>query len=157
MTIQQALDRVDRMKPNQLEPEEKIEMLSKLDQMIWNEIFTKYRMDWKPGQDRQPDGYWPNPLEPPAITEKPIPITPSENSIPKPTYDNETPTTTVLLIESPYDDIYPLYLAAQIDLRNQEFDLYTNNSQLYNNMYQTYVDFVHRTYPPRARRTRWKL
>lgn len=159
MTIQEAIDRVDRMKPNQLEPEEKINMLCKLDQMIWNEIFTKYKIGYQESVQPQPDGYWPDPLSPDPISEKPQHRTPSISDIvpPKPLYTNETDTSTELLVESPYDDVYPFYLAAKIDLINQEFDLYSNNQALYNNAYQTYVDYVHRTYPPRARRTRWQL
>ena len=159
MTIQAAIDQVDRMKPNSIEHEEKITWLSKLDQMIWNEVFTKHVI---PAPGTTPaytvqDGYWPDPLSPDPIREKPLYVLPDQDLIPKPNYGNETDTSTELLVESPYDDLYPLYLAARIDLVNQEFDLYGNNQQLYNNAYQTYVDYVHRTYPQRVRRTRWKL
>lgn len=157
MTIQEALTRTDRMKPNQLTAEEKIRMLSKLDQMIWNEIFTNYLVGWEPGQETQPDGYWPSPFDPPGIHERPQPAPTDVPLVEKPSYDGDTDTDTELLVESPYDEIYPFYLAAQIDLFNQEFDLYSNNKELYNNHYQTYVDYVHRTYPPRKRKTRWRL
>ena len=161
MTIQAAIDQVDEMKPNSIDLEKKITWLSKLDQMIWNEVFTKHVIPL-PGTQQNvtvQDGYWPDPLSPDPIREKPLYVVPSDQDItpPKPEYGNETDTGTELLVESPYDDMYPLYLAARIDLVNQEFDLYGNNQALYNNAYQTYVDYVHRTYPQRVRRTRWKL
>ena len=154
------------MKPNPIEIEEKIDWLCKLDQMIWNEVFTRHVIpengaDGMP-EPNVPDGWWGNPLDPNPrpISEKPTIHwgKPGEDGTPaKPVYNHETSTDTVLLVESPYDELYPLYLAAKIDLVNQEFDLYNNNMQLYNNAYQTYVDYVHRTYPLRMRRTRWKL
>ena len=160
MTIQSAIDRVDRMKPNSIAPEEKINWLSKLDQMIWNEVFTKHVIP-APGAGQAVtvrDGYWPDPLSPDPIREKPIYVPSGQDITPaNPSYGNETDPSTELLVESPYDDLYPLYLAARIDVVNQEFDLYGNNQALYNNAYQTYVDYVHRTYPQRVRKTRWKL
>lgn len=165
MTIQEALDRVDRMKPNNIEPEEKINWLSKLDQMIWNELYTRHVI---PAAGTTitgtvGDGWWGNPLEAPDIVEHPsIVWTVSPNGFDdgtpdKPTYNNETDPSTELLVESPYDDLYPLYLASRIDQVNQEYDLYANNSTLYNNAFQTYADFVHRTYPQRVMETRWRL
>lgn len=160
MTIQEAINQVDRMKPNAITADEKIGWLSHLDQMIWNEVFTRHVI---PAPGEQPeyttqDGYWPDPLSPDPIREKPI-IVPAGQTItpPKPEYTSDTDTDTQLLVESPYDDIYPYYLASKIDVVNQEYDLYASNSQLYNNAYQTYVDYVHRTYPQRYHRTRWIL
>lgn len=46
---------------------------------------------------------------------------------------------TELLVEPPYDDIYPLWLAAQIDLANGEYEKYQNSMQLYNMHYGSYV------------------
>lgn len=42
---------------------------------------------------------------------------------------------TELLVKKPYDDIYPLWLAAQIDFANGEYEKYQNSMALYNAQY----------------------
>lgn len=44
-----------------------------------------------------------------------------------------------LLVDPPYDDIYPLWLAAKIDFANGEYDKYQNTMQLYNEHYGAFV------------------
>ena len=160
MTIQEAITQVNQMKPNVITQAQKIAWLSNLDQMIWNEIFTRHVIpaDGTTPEYTTTDGYWPDPLSPDPIRERPIIVPASETITPaKPEYTAQTAVSTKLLVESPYDELYPFYLAAKIDLVNQEFDLYANNQQLYNNAYQTYADYVHRTYPQRYHRSRWIL
>ena len=65
-------------------------------------------------------------------------------------YDSDTPQTTELLVPFPYDQIYLYWLAAKIDYFNLEYDKYANDSQLYNNAYQTYSDYYTRTHMPKA-------
>jgi len=41
-----------------------------------------------------------------------------------------------LLMPTPHDNIYPLYLAAKIDYYNQESALYANDMAIYNSAYE---------------------
>ena len=54
---------------------------------------------------------------------------------------------TPLLIPKPHDDIYALYLAAQIDLTNGEYDHYTVSRSLYTTAMNEYRKWRHRTMP----------
>jgi hypothetical protein len=44
-----------------------------------------------------------------------------------------------LLAEAPYDDIYPLWLQAQVDFANGEYNRYQNTMQVYNAHYGNFV------------------
>ena len=46
--------------------------------------------------------------------------------------ENTYPTDTELLMPFPYDDIYIWYLCAQIDLANEETQLYENDMTIFN-------------------------
>lgn len=51
---------------------------------------------------------------------------------PEYTYNASNPTDLELLMPYPYDDIYRWYLCAQIDLANEETDLYANDLEVFN-------------------------
>ena len=57
----------------------------------------------------------------------------------------------------PYDEVYVLYLQSQIDLGNMEIAKYNNSKTLYNNAYQTLVDYWNRTHMPVCRVTHFQL
>ena len=54
----------------------------------------------------------------------------------------------VLLAPEPYSQLYVYYLCAQIDMQNQEFDLYRNNAALYNKAYSDYASYYNRKIMP---------
>ncbi len=137
MTIREAIDRTDTLKPNQYPDELKIQWLSELDNRIYNDLFLTH-------ED--------NPYE--------IPQNPSDISISNtPLEDNddeETPTLSFpytddsvnLLAESPYDVLYPSYLKAKIDELNEETTRYANSAATYNSQYQDYARWYNRTHMP---------
>lgn len=45
MTIQEAIDRLDFMKPNQYSDQAKIKWLSELDQLVWNELVMTHELE----------------------------------------------------------------------------------------------------------------
>lgn len=53
-----------------------------------------------------------------------------------------------LLVSFPHDDIYDLWLAAQIDLANGETDKYQNSMEAYNASYINFVCWFASTYDP---------
>lgn len=70
-------------------------------------------------------------------------------------YDAETPGDTVLLVPSPYNDVYMHYLAMKVDLYNTEIINYNNDQQLFNAAYDSYAQYYNRTHMPRQKV--WKL
>lgn len=118
MTIQEAIDRVDRLKPNSFTHEQKVAWLSDLDGMVYRELICTHE---------RPAGMENMTFE---------------------GYTEGTPSSTTLLVPAPYSDVYQHYLAAQIDLGNAELVKYNNDSTLYNNAYATYSDYYTRTYMP---------
>lgn len=135
MTIREAIDRADTLKPNQYPDELKIQWLSELDNRIYNDLFLTH-------ED--------NPYETPP-SDVPNSNTPLEDSD-----DEETPTLSFpytddsvnLLAESPYDVLYPSYLKAKIDELNEETTRYANSAATYNSQYQDYARWYNRTHMP---------
>lgn len=60
-----------------------------------------------------------------------------------------------LLIEFPYDDIYQLYLAAQIDLANNEYERYSISSTVFNKAFNEYERAYNRENMPISREFRF--
>ena len=63
-------------------------------------------------------------------------------------YDWERDGETELLVEPPYDTIYPLYLAAQIDFWNAEYDRYQNSMAMFEEKYSAFVRWFADRYAP---------
>ncbi len=53
-----------------------------------------------------------------------------------------------LLAAYPYDDIYVLWLCAQIDFANGEYDLYTNTCTMFNKAWGEFVRWFAAVYSP---------
>lgn len=63
-------------------------------------------------------------------------------------YEHPDNMDTELLVVSPHDDIYYLWLIARIDEANGEYNKYQNSSQIYNEHYGNFVRWFARTYEP---------
>ncbi len=119
MTIREAIDRTDAVKPNSYSPEEKVRWLAILDGMVKNEI-----IDTHEGGEL-------------------VVFVP---------YTASTLVNTVLLIAEPYaQEVYPAWLAAQIDFANEEIPRYNNDMQAYNAAYDLYCRWYNRTHTPLQR------
>lgn len=70
------------------------------------------------------------------------------NPIRRIVFDENMDTDQQLIVPHPYDEVYILYLQSQIDLNNMEIAKYNNSKTLYNNAYQTLVDYWNRSYMP---------
>lgn len=115
MTIIEAINRIDAIKPNSFEQIEKIKWLSILDGRVKREI-----IDTHEGADA---------------------VVFSE-------YTEATPLDTKLIIPSPYDEIYLLWLEARIDHANNEYGKYNNSSMMFNNAYMEYWRYYNRNNLP---------
>lgn len=116
MTIIEAINRIDGLKPNIYSQSEKVRWLSQLDGFVKNDI-----IDTHEGSD--------------AITFS--------------GYDDETSIDTVLLITSPYEDVYIHYLEMKIDYSNGETIKYNNSAMMYNNAYSAFEKWYNRTHMPK--------
>lgn len=79
------------------------------------------------------------------------------NPIRRIAFDENMDTDQQLIVPHPYDEVYILYLQSQIDLNNMEIAKYNNSKTLYNNAYQTLVDYWNRSYMPVSPVTHFKL
>ena len=59
-------------------------------------------------------------------------------------YSQDTASDTELLAKAPYDDIYPYFLAMQVDLTNLEYDQYNNNLLLFTSAWGQFARAYHR-------------
>ena len=155
MRIQEALDKIDQMRPNMVRKEIKIAALSELDGLIWQEIIRNHE---QPGERRlspaeeilflppEERTYWLSPEDPRR---------PAEAEFRG--YTVETDPGTEMLVKFPYDEVYIWWLASKIDWQNQEMDKYNNDRTLFNNAYDTYSDWYTRTHMPRQRTREFRI
>ncbi len=55
---------------------------------------------------------------------------------------------TELLVEAPYDEMYPMYLKAKVDAANGEYNKYANSMAIYNGAYTGFVCWFCQLYDP---------
>lgn len=66
-------------------------------------------------------------------------------------YTDDTPGTTVLLVGSPYEDVYINFLEAKINYYDNEITRYNNAVMKYNDMFLDYANAYNRTHMPIGR------
>lgn len=116
MTIIEAIERTDNLKPNGYTQEEKVKWLSDLDGQIKTEIIDTH------------EGF---------------------EGVSFEGYTDETDVNnTVLLVPSPYDDVYIKWLMAQIDFANGESGKYNNSVTMFNTAMTAYGNYYNRTHMP---------
>ena len=118
MTIRQALTQVEQVKPNAVPDEVLVQWLNEVDQTIFKELVKTHEY----GTELVFGGY--------------------------DRTDESGADSVVLLAPEPYSQLYVYYLCAQIDMQNQEFDLYQNNAALYNKAYSDYASYYNRQIMP---------
>ena len=67
-------------------------------------------------------------------------------------YDDSTDPQTELLIPAPYDKAYLLWMEAQIDYYNGEYDKYNNAIELFDAEYERYRNYYNRTHMPKGKK-----
>lgn len=119
MTVQEALDITDEMKPNMMSETLKLRYLTEIEDLIWDEIISKH--------EDAPEG----------IEEKPT------------YSDLETEGDTELIIEDPYSMVYVYWLMSKIDIQNQEDARYNIDRAHFENAYETMSDWWTRNHMPK--------
>lgn len=122
MTIREAINRADTIRPNQYTDEIKIQWLSELDERIFNDIISTHE-----------DNPYIDTIDEDGNTVKGIVFPYTDDSI-------------SLIAASPYDVLYSSYLVAMIDEANEETTRYTNSSIKYNVQYQDYAKWYNRNH-----------
>jgi hypothetical protein len=172
MTIIEAIHAIDSIKPNGYSQSDKVRWLSMLDGLVKAEI-----IDTHEGADketaiieyiRNSEFLYQTKLEEYAKVNE-VSIEEAREQIPfqkvsykdakehiektRPDimfsgYDDNTPLDTVLLIPAPYDNVYVLWLQAQIDYANEDTAKYKNSSSAYNHAYNEFQRYYNRTHMP---------
>ena len=70
-------------------------------------------------------------------------------------YDDSTDKDTVLLVPSPFDEVYLRWLEAQIDYHNGEYDKFNASIIMYNTAFEAFANFYKRMHMPRSRCNRF--
>lgn len=63
-------------------------------------------------------------------------------------YTDNTDIDTVLLVPTPYEDLYIAWLEAKIDYTNGEYTKYNNSITLFNDRYAAFERYYNRTHMP---------
>lgn len=143
MTIQECINRVDSVKPNQYSIEDKVRWLSYLDGSIIKEIIEKYEEPPKPKETQIVFTYVDETTE--ETTEE------STEDIPE-VFTGYSPDslTDALIVPFPYDELYVAYLKAKIDEENGETARYNNSAATFNGMLVDFQKAYHREHKPKA-------
>lgn len=125
MNIQECINRVDSVKPNQYSIEDKVRWLSYLDGNIQKEIFDRYEKEETEAEE----------------TTEEVPV-----------FTGYSPDrmTDELLVPFPYDELYVAYLKAKIDEENGETARYNNSASTFNGMLQDFQKAYHREHMPKS-------
>lgn len=149
MTIQQALDRIDAIKPNMVMQEVKIQWLSEIDAVIQEEIINQHYDNGKPPHHHI---HWPgNPLD------QHIHHHHDHEGKKLEPYCTDGDMTQQLIVPFPYDKLYQHYLAMQLDIVNAEVEKYNNDSQLFNAAYMEFSDWYTRNHMPVQKNRQFRL
>jgi len=151
MTIEQAIDRADRLRPNAFVTTEKVRWLSELDLQVYSEVILMADKNWKYRtiEEEVTDGEG-NVVEVKTVEDKSTKVPAFEFE----GYDETTPLDTELLIDELYSNTYVDYLLSKYDLYSREINAYNNSALVFNNEYQNYCAWYRRNNEPITRRVR---
>lgn len=150
MTLQEALDITDEMKPNMMSRKLKLKYLTEIEQIIFHEIVMKhYPEGWRPPRRLRPAE---DPLDRAEEETLPKPVKPEA-----PVYNEQSDEGTVLIIPDPYSEVYTTYLMTKIDVQNQEDARYNIDRAHFENAYETMSDWWTREHMPVQKTREFRL
>lgn len=132
MTLIQAVNEADNLKPNMYGLPEKIKWLSRLDQRIFEEVLLTHELS-----DEE---------------KEPFMVEIDGKRIFSFCAYNENDQDKELIVKEPYDEIYVHWLCAQIDLYNREFTGFNASNAIFESTYLAFRDAFNRTHMPKGRR-----
>lgn len=152
MTVIQAVNEVDNLKPNMYGLPEKIKWLSRLDRRIFEEILLTHRLS---EEEKQP--FLPEPEEEEEQEAEPIdpyqwhPLHPCWK--PEKLVFNgytEEDQETELIVKEPYDEMYVHWLSAQIDWNNREYAGFNATNAVFEATYSAFRNAFNQTHMPKG-------
>ena len=141
MTINEAINQIDALKPNTISTAIKTRWLSTLDLEIQQNIIDTHESE----TESSFDGYTEHDVSSVTVTGHKIVYsnTPGGSS--------STDTSTVLLVPAPYDEMYILYLRSQIDYAYEEYAKYNNSNAMFLAAYAEFERWYNRTHMPKSK------
>ena len=150
MTLQEALDIVDEMKPNMMSRKLKLKYLTEIEQLIFDEIVSKhYPKGWTPPRTIRPAEDPMDRQEEEAAEEQEKPE--------KPVYNEQSDDGTVMIVPDPYSMVYIYWVMSKIDIQNQEDARYNIDRAHFENAYNTMSDWWTREHMPVQKTREFRL
>lgn len=115
-----------------------IEAINKLDDLKHNTYTQSNKVEWLSRLD--------------AMVKKFILDTHEGEEVTFNGYDDSTDTSTELLVPAPFDEVYLLWMEAQIDYHNGEYEKYNNSIDMFNTSYNSYQNYYNRTHMPKGKK-----
>lgn len=137
MTPNKAIEIVDGLKPNSYSEEDKLRWINELDSIVKRLVYQwdeKYKAEMKAQYEKE------------KITEEEYKA--FLDSLKDYSYPDDMDTE--LLIPSPFDDCYTLFLEAKIDYYNREYANYNNSAMMFDSQYSEYKKAYIREHPARG-------
>ncbi len=128
MTVQEVISRVNDLKANDYDNEQKIAWLNAVESMIIRLIYANHEIS-----------------ETEALDEESYP------------YSEGNSDNVVLLVPEPWSDLYLYYLMMQIDFHNFEYEKYNANAELFNMKFENFAKWFRRTHMPKQTATHWQF
>ena len=129
MTIIQAVNEVDNLKPNMYELSDKIKWLSRLDRRIFEQILLTHELS----EDEKE------------------PYLNDDGELVFEGYD-ENDQDKELIVHEPYDELYTHWLSAQIDWNNREFIGFNSSNAMFEATYGAFRNAFNQTHMPKGRK-----
>jgi len=129
MTIIQAVNEVDNLKPNMYELSDKIKWLSRLDRRIFEQILLTHELS----------------------EEEKEPYLNDDGELVFEGYD-ENDQDKELIVHEPYDELYTHWLSAQIDWNNREFIGFNSSNAMFEATYGAFRNAFNQTHMPKGRK-----
>ena len=133
MTIEEAIAKLQTLKPHQYTDEMLVRWLSDLDRKIWYEVIRRYE-DTAIEEDYDEDGELITDMPEPEAYEMEEGTGGAPDTVPDVT----------LIVPEPYSDMYIKYLAMQIDYWTGDISRYNNSLVVFNAAYASFVDCFNR-------------
>lgn len=153
MKLIDAINEADNLKPNMYGMQEKIKWLSRLDTRIFQDILKRHVLS-----DEEKARFLPETEETEEQDDLAVwalDLTPEETENEEILVFNgygEEDGDTELLVGEPYDDMYALWLSAQIDWNNMEYDNFNASNAMFEAVYRNFYNAFTRTHKPKSAR-----
>ena len=130
MTLIQAVNEADNLKPNMYELPEKIKWLSRLDRRVFEEILLAHELS-----DEE---------------KEPFMVEIDGKRIFSFCAYNENDQEKELIVKEPYDEIYVHWLSAQIDWNNREYAGFNATNSVFEATYSAFRNAFNQTHMPKG-------